>query len=163
MTARRSRQLAGILFASIACGVWSYGAIAGELYPSRLVKLIVPFAPGSPVDITARAVGDKLSASLEQPFVIENRVGAGGNIGTDLIAKAVPDGYTLGMVLGTALTVNPSLYKKLPFDADKDFRLISIVTASGNMLVVHPSVPVNSVAEFVAFAKAAAATGRLAI
>jgi tripartite-type tricarboxylate transporter receptor subunit TctC len=88
--------------------------------------------------------------------VIENRPGIGGNIGADVIAKAAPDGYTLGLVLNTTLTVNPSLYKKLPFDPDKDFRPISIVTTSGNMLVVHPSIPVNSVAEFVAFAKAAA-------
>jgi tripartite-type tricarboxylate transporter receptor subunit TctC len=157
MTANRSAYFAGMLFATMALVVGSCGVAVGQPYSSRLVKLVVPHAPGSPVDITARAVGDKLSASLKQAFVIENRVGAGGNIGTDLIAKAVPDGYTLGMVLGTVLTVNPNLYKKLPFDPENDFRLISIVTTSGNMLVVHPSVPVNSVVEFVAFAKAAAA------
>src|SRR5690348_1273325 len=76
---------------------------------------------------------------------------------TEAIARSVPDGYTLGMVLGTTLTVNPSLFKKLPFDPDKDFRPIAITTTSGNMLVVHPSIPVNSVAEFVSYAKAAAA------
>ena len=112
---------------------------------------------GGPLDIVARAIADKLSISLKQPIVIENRPGAGGNIGTEVVARAAPDGYTLGMVLGTTLTVNPSLYKKLPFDPDKDFRPLSIVTTTGNMLVVHPSVPVNSVAEFVAYAKAAAA------
>jgi tripartite-type tricarboxylate transporter receptor subunit TctC len=157
MRAKQSAHFAGVLFASVTLAVGSYGVAGGQSYPNRLVKLVVPFAPGSPVDITARAVGDKLSASLRQPFVIENRVGAGGNIGTELVAKAAPDGYTLGMVLGTALTVNPSLYKKLPFDPENAFRLISIVNTSSNMLVVHPSVPVNSVAEFVAVAKAAAA------
>ena len=132
-------------------------AAAEQPYPNRLIKIIVPDVAGGPIDIVARAIADKLSISLKQPIVIENRPGAGGNIGTEAIAKATPDGYTLGVVLGTTLTVNPSLYKKLPFDPDKDFRPISIVTTSGNMLVVHPSVPVNSVAEFVAYAKAAAA------
>ena len=122
-----------------------------------MIKLVVPYVAGGPMDIFARTIADKMSITLKQPFVIENRPGAGGNIGTDVIAKAAPDGYTLGMVLDTTLTVNPSLYKNLPFDPEKDFRLISIVTTSGNMLVVHESVQVNSVAEFVAFAKAAAA------
>jgi tripartite-type tricarboxylate transporter receptor subunit TctC len=159
MNAKRSWQFAGILVVctALGCGVWPAGAVAEQPYPNHLIKVVVPFAPGSPLDITARVVGDKLSTSLKQPLVIENRVGAGGNIGTEVIAKAHPDGYTLGLVLGTALTVNPNLYKRLPFDPDKDFRLISIVTTSGNMLVVHPSVPVNSVQEFAAFAKAAAA------
>ena len=142
---------------ALGCGLWSAGAAAAQPYPNRLIKLVVPFAAGGPIDIIARAIADKLSVSLKQPFVIENRPGAGGNIGTEVVARAAPDGYTLGMVLGTTLTVNPSLYKKLPFDPDKDFRPISIVTTTGKMLVVHPSVPVNSVAEFVAFAKAAAA------
>ncbi len=157
MNAKRSWHFAGILVTGVALGCGAWSAVAEQPYPNRLVKLVVPFAAGSPLDILARAVGDKLSISLKQPFVVENRVGAGGNIGTDFIAKARPDGYTLGMVLGTALTVNPNLYKRLPFDPDKDFRLISILATSGNMLVVHPSVPVNSVQEFVAFAKAAAA------
>src|SRR5262249_50760971 len=132
-------------------------AIAEGRYPNRPIRLIHPYTPGGPTDIVARAIGEKLSLSLRQPIVIENRPGAGGNIGTEMIAKAAPDGYTLGLVLNTTLTVNPSLYKKLPFDPEKDFRLISILTGAGMMLVVHPSVPVNSVAEFVAYAKAAAA------
>ena len=89
--------------------------------------------------------------------MIENRAGAGGNIGADVVAKASPDGYTLGNLLSTTLTVNPNLYKKLPFNPDKDLRPISIITTTGQMLVVHPSMPVHSVAEFVAYAKAAAA------
>jgi tripartite-type tricarboxylate transporter receptor subunit TctC len=146
-----------LAIAALGCGPWLAAGAAAQPYPNRLIKLIVPFAAGGPLDITARAIADKMSVSLKQPFVIENRPGAGGNIGTELIAKAAPDGYTLGMVLGTTLTANPSLYSKLPFDPDKDIRPISIVSTSGNMLVVHPSVPVNSVAEFVALAKAAAA------
>jgi tripartite-type tricarboxylate transporter receptor subunit TctC len=159
MSAKRSSLLAGILVASAALGygVWSAGVAAEPSYPNRLVKLVVPYDAGGPGDIIARAVADKLSVSLKRSFVIENRPGAGGNIGADVIAKATPDGYTLGQVLNTTLTVNPSLYRKLPFDPDKDFRPISIVNTTGNMLVVHPSIPVSSVAEFVAFAKAAAA------
>jgi tripartite-type tricarboxylate transporter receptor subunit TctC len=155
MTLKRL-HLAGIACAGLALVVWTSDVRAEQPYPSRLIKLVVPFDAGGPTDIIARAIADKLSASLKQPFVIENRSGVGGNIGADVIAKATPDGYTLGLVLNTTLTVNPSLYKKLPFDPDRDFRAISIVTTTGNMLVVHPSVPVNSVPEFVGFAKAAA-------
>jgi tripartite-type tricarboxylate transporter receptor subunit TctC len=159
MGAIRSTHLTGIFLAAAAlgCNPWSAGAASAQSYPNRIVKLVVPFVAGGPTDITARAIADKLSTSLKQPFVIENRPGAGGNIGTEVVARATPDGYTLGMVLDTTLTVNPSLYGKLPFDPDKDIRPIAILTTFGNMLVVHPSVPVGSVAEFVAFAKAASA------
>ena len=159
MSAIRSSHLTGIFLAASAlgCNPWSAGAASAESYPNRIVKFVVPFVAGGPTDITARAIADKVSASLKQPFVIENRPGAGGNIGTEVVARAAPDGYTLGMVLNTILTVNPSLYGKLPFDPDKDIRPIAILTTFGNMLVVHPSVPVGSVAEFVAFAKAATA------
>jgi tripartite-type tricarboxylate transporter receptor subunit TctC len=143
--------------AALGCISWSAGSASAQSYPNRIVKLVVPFVAGGPLDITARTIADKLSTSLKQPFVIENQPGAGGNIGTEVVASAAPDGYTLGMVLDTTLTVNPSLYGKLRFNPDKDIRPISIVTTAGNMLVVHPSVPVNSVAEFVAFAKASAA------
>jgi tripartite-type tricarboxylate transporter receptor subunit TctC len=153
----RFTPVAGVVFASLALGVWSLGAAPAQPYPNRLIKLVVPAVAGGPLDIYARAITDKLSASLKKPFVIENRPSAGGNLGTDVVAKAAPDGHTLGMVLGTTLTVNPSLYKKLPFDPDKDFRPIAITTTGGNMLVVHPSIPVNSVIEFVAYAKAASA------
>jgi tripartite-type tricarboxylate transporter receptor subunit TctC len=158
MSPKRSSRFAGLFFASMALGyvAWPLGAAAQQPYPNRLIKVIHPYVAGGPTDIVARAIADKMSISLKQPIVIENRPGAGGNIGTEAIARAAPDGYTLGVVLGTTLTVNPSLYNKLSFDPDRDFRLISIVTTSGNMLVVHPSVSVNSVEEFVAFARAAA-------
>ncbi len=156
MSAKRSVHLAGVVFASLALG-WSATAVAEQRYPSRPIKLVVPYDAGGPGDIIARTLADKLSISLKQPFVIENRPGAGGNIGTDAIAKAAPDGYTLGLVVSTTLTVNPTLYKKLPFDPEKDIRPISIVTTTGLMLAVHTSVPVDSVAEFVVYAKANAA------
>jgi tripartite-type tricarboxylate transporter receptor subunit TctC len=158
MNPKRFLLLAGIAYviAAAGYGVWSIGA-AAQTYPNRLIRVVVPSAAGGPVDITARAIAEKLSANLKSTFVVENRPGAGGNIGAEVVTKATPDGHVLGLMIGTVLTVNPSLYKKLPFDPDKDFRPIAITTTGGNMLVVHPSVPVNSVAEFVAFAKAATA------
>ena len=156
MSAKRPLRLAGAVFASLALG-WSASADAEQRYPNRPIKLVVPYDAGGPGDVVARTLADKLSISLKQPLVIENRPGAGGNIGTDVVAKAAPDGYTLGLVVSTTLTVNPALYKKLPFDPEKDIRPISIVTTTGLMLAVHASVPVNSVAEFVAYAKANAA------
>jgi tripartite-type tricarboxylate transporter receptor subunit TctC len=122
-------------------------------YPARSVKVIVPFPAGGPLDVVARVVSDKLSISLKQPFVLENKAGAGGNLGTEVVARAAPDGYTLLMVLSSTLTVSPSLYKKLPFDPENDLRPITLMTSASQMLVVHPSVPVNSLAEFVALAK----------
>jgi tripartite-type tricarboxylate transporter receptor subunit TctC len=156
MIAKQCLLLVGIVSAAASYGTWSVDA-AAQSYPSRPVRVVVPTPAGGPIDIYARTVSEKLSASLKTSFVIENRPGAGGNIGAEVVAKAAPDGHTLGLVLNTVLTVNPSLYKKMPFDPDKDFRPIAIATTGGNMLVVHPSIPVASVAEFVAFAKAAAA------
>src|SRR3954470_24978503 len=158
MDARRRFAVAASLLC-LSATLQGVDGAAAQPYPNRLIKLVVPFDAGGPLDITARAIANKMSVSLKQPFVIENRPGAGGNIGTEVIFRSAPDGYTLGMVLGTTLTVNPSLYKKLPFDPDKDLRPIAIPSTSGNMLVVHPSLPINSVAEFVSFAKAAAARG----
>src|SRR5262249_15448478 len=156
MNATRPLGLGMIVFAGLVLG-WTANVFAQQHYPLRAIKLIVPYDAGGPGDIVARTLADKLSASFKQPFVIENRPGAGGNIGTDAIAKAAPDGYTLGIVVNTTLTVNPNVYGMLPFDPDKDLRPISIITTTGLMLAVHASVPVNSVPEFVAFAKAAAA------
>lgn len=152
------RATSGLLaIAAAACGAWPADHAAAQDYPTRPIKLVVPLVPGSPGDIVARLVADKLSIALKQPLVVENRPGAAGNTGTEFIARSAPDGYTLGMVLGTTLTVNPSVYRRLPFDPDRDLRLISVLSSSGQMLTVHPSVPVNSVKEFVAFARAATA------
>ena len=145
------RSLKPLLFAALAAlGVCAAHA---QDYPSRPVKVIVPFSAGGPLDLVARSLGDKLAASLKQPFIVENRTGAGGNIGTEAAAKADPDGHTLLVVLSATLTANPALYPKLPFAPASDFQPISLLTNSSQMLVVHPSVPVNSVVDFVALAK----------
>ena len=160
MSAKRPLHLAGMSprqRGALGAASHSAGAAAEQPYPNRTIKLVVPYVAGGPTDIVARAIADKLSISLKRPIVIENRPGAGGNIGTEAVAKAPPDGHTLGLLVNTTLTVNPSVYKKLPFDPDNDIRPISIVTTTGQMLVVHPTFPVRSVAEFVAYAKAAAA------
>src|SRR5262245_6984274 len=156
MIAKRSSRFVAALLAAATLG-WIPWPAAAQPYPNRLIKVIQPDGAGSPVDIVARVLADKLSASLKQTFIVENRPGASGTLGTEVIARSAPDGYALGMVLGTSLTVNPSLFQKLPYDPEADLHPIAITTTSGNMLVVQPSVPVNSVAEFVALAKAAAA------
>ena len=124
-----------------------------QSYPIRTVTVVVPFPAGGPLDFTARLLAENLSASLKQPFIVENRAGVAGNLGTEAVAKALPDGHTLLLVLDTPLTAHPVLYPKLPFDPERDFVPISIVAGFSQMLVVHPSVPVNSLADFVNFAK----------
>ncbi|MPZ41070.1 MAG: tripartite tricarboxylate transporter substrate binding protein [Rhizobiales bacterium] len=154
--ARNRIRIRDVGIATLAALWFSPGLIsaaAAQSYPSRPVRLIVPFAAGGPLDLVARSLTDRLAATLGQPFVVENRVGAGGNIGTEAAAKAEPDGYTLLFVLSGTLVANPAVFKKLPFDPGKDFIPISLVTATRQMLVVHPSVPVNTVAEFVQYAK----------
>jgi tripartite-type tricarboxylate transporter receptor subunit TctC len=146
----RALGFAGSVLLGVVCSVT---VVLAESYPSRPVKIVVPFPPGGPLDFSARILADKLGKSMKQAFVVENRPGASGNIGTEVVAKADPDGYTLLFVLDTPLTVNPSLYAKLAFDPARDFATISIVAAFSLTLVVHPSVPVTSVAEFVAYAK----------
>src|SRR3979490_1740589 len=151
---RHARSVAaGVVLVSAAALGFAPAALA-QSYPSKPVRIVVPFPAGGPLDFTAPLVADNLAASMKQPFVVENRPGGSGNIGTDAVAKAAPDGYTLLFVLDTPLTVNPSLYAKLPFDPVRDFTPISTAASFSLTLVVHPSVPVNSVAEFVAHAKA---------
>jgi len=126
---------------------------AAQAWPSRPVRLIVPFPPGGGTDIIARPIAQKLSEKWGQPVVIDNRGGAGGNLGTKAAADASPDGYTLILgVLGTH-AVNQSLYANPGFDSTKDFAAITLVANTPNILVVHPSVPANSVAELIALAK----------
>jgi tripartite-type tricarboxylate transporter receptor subunit TctC len=131
------------------------GALAQPhlLYPSKPVRMLVGFAPGGGTDVTARLIVQPLSDALGQRVVIDNRPGANGVLATDLTAKAPPDGYTLLMV-NLGHTVNPGLYKKLPYDTVRDFSAITLVVMLTNILVVHPSLPVKSVPEFVRLAKA---------
>ena len=121
-------------------------------YPEKPVRVVVSTVPG-PLDTFARMVLDKMSAALKQPFVVENKPGAGGNIAADMVAKSAPDGYTLLFAIDTTFTVNPSIYKTLPFDPAKDFAVISVPVTYGQLLAVHPSVPANSVAELVTLSK----------
>jgi tripartite-type tricarboxylate transporter receptor subunit TctC len=122
-------------------------------YPSRPIKIIVPFTPGSGTDIVARAVGDKLNAALGQPVVIENRPGAGGTIGGALVAAATPDGYTL-LVHSSGHTVNPSIYPNLSYDTAHDFAGITTLAVLPNVLIISPEKNIKSVKELVALAKA---------
>ena len=123
-------------------------------YPTKPVRLVVPFPPGGTTDILARAVAQKLSETWGQQVIVDNRPGAGGNIGSELVAKSAPDGYTL--LMGTVGThaINPSLYAKMPYDHVKDFTPVILVAGVPNVLVVNPSLPVNSVSELIAYGKA---------
>ena len=134
---RASTLTSAVLVTAAAVLLFAAAAIA-QGYPSRAVRIVVPFPAGGPLDFTARLLADKFSASAKQPFVVENRPGAAGSLGTDAVAKAAPDGYTLLLVLDTPLTVNPWLYSKLPFDPVRDFTPISTVASFSLTLVVHP-------------------------
>jgi len=129
------------------------GALAQQ-YPTKTVRLVVPFVAGGPTDIQGRMLGEKLSQRLGHQFIIDNRGGAGGNIGMELAAKSPPDGYTIVIATVGTWAVNPSLYKNMPFDPVRDFAPILQVSSSPGVLVVHPSVPIKSVKELIALAKA---------
>ena len=128
-------------------------AAANTNYPSKPIKWVVPFPPGGAMDVMARTLGDKLSKSMKQPVIIENRPGAGGIIGSSLVAKSDPDGHTM-MIVSVGHAVNPSVYPKVPYDAAKDFEPVSLVGIVPNVLVVNPSLKVNNVKELIALAKA---------
>ena len=143
-----ARILAGFLMA-LACGAVAFG----EAYPGRPIRLIVAYPPGGGTDVTARTIVGRLSQGLGRQVVIDNRPGAGSTIGTDLVAKATPDGYTL-LMSDTTFGIVPGLYRKLPYDALRDFQPVTQITGVPGALVVHPAVPANSVRELVALAKA---------
>ena len=126
-------------------------ALAQE-YPAKTVRIIVAYTPGGGTDLVGRVLAKKLGEAWGQQVIVENRVGAGGNIGTEMMAKAAPDGYTLG-IAPSSQAIAPSLYAKLPFDTMKDFTYITLAAAGPNILVVHPSLPVTTVKELVALAK----------
>jgi tripartite-type tricarboxylate transporter receptor subunit TctC len=123
-------------------------------YPSKPVRLIVPFPAGGPADLFGRALAQSMSASLGQPVIIENRSGVGGVLGVDNVAKAPPDGYLLALNSGSAVAIAPFSMEKMPYDPKKDLALITTVVKVPEVLVVHPSLPVNSLAELIAYAKA---------
>ena len=129
-------------------------AAAQEAYPSKPVRIIVPFAAGGVADLLPRIVGEKLTQKWGQPVVVENKVGAAGNIGMAEGARAAPDGYTLLLAPAGNLTVNPKLFPNLPFDTYRDLTPVTLLAQSPNVLVVHPSVPAKTFQELVAYAKA---------
>jgi tripartite-type tricarboxylate transporter receptor subunit TctC len=135
-------------------GSLALASAGAQDYPSRPIRVISPYNPGGQSDTIMRAIGVKLTEKWGQPVVIENRPGAGGNIGTEHVARSAPDGYTLLVAEGTVFTVNPHLFKKLGWDPVKDFTPITRLNSFWSVLAVHPSVPANTVAEFIALAKA---------
>ena len=140
--------LTGSLLALSVPAAWAQG------YPNKPVKLIVPFAPGGFTDVVARILGQKLSVTMGQQFIVENKPGAGSIIGTDFVAKAAPDGYTLVMV-STTHVISPWIYKTMPYDPIKSFTAVSRLVDSPYVLLVNPKVPAKDVSEFIALAKAA--------
>jgi len=149
----RARLLAGLVSAFILSSVLVTPA-AAQPYPSRIVKLIVPQTPGGATDVFARKIGQLLSEKWGQPVVIENRAGAGGVVGTDVVAKSAPDGYTLLVTYAGSQAINPSLYPKIPFDSVKDFQTIATLASTPFVLIVHPKLPAKNLAEYVALARA---------
>jgi tripartite-type tricarboxylate transporter receptor subunit TctC len=135
--------------------------VAAQTYPSKPVRLIVPFAPGGFTDVVARILGQRLSVSMGQQFVIENKAGAGSTIGTDFVAKAAPDGYTLVMI-STTHVISPWIYKSMPYDPIKGFVPVTKLVDSPYVLLVNPKVPARNVQEFIALAKASPDTIRYA-
>lgn len=140
-------------FAMIFAGLLvSHDLAAQNSYPSRPIRLIVPSVPGGGTDFTARTIGQRLTESMGQTVIIDNRSGAAGNIGVEIAAKSGPDGYTLVMPI-TSFSINPHLYSKLPFDTVRDFAPVVLASSAPLLLVVNPSVPAKSVSELIAVAK----------
>src|SRR5688500_11287253 len=143
-----SRILAALVLLLVA------GTCAAQSYPTKPIRFIVPFPVGGVADVFARVIGQKLNDAWGQPVVVENRAGAGGNIGAEAVAKAPPDGYMLVMGSIGTHAVNVSLFKKMPYDPVKDFAPVALVLEADGLLVLHPSVPANTVRELIALAKA---------
>ena len=147
------KRLPVLLAAALAALCLAAPVVAAD-YPTKPLKLIVPYPPGAGTDAVSRLVADRLAVRLGQPVVVENRVGADGNIGTDAMAKAAPDGYTLGVATPGPVAVGKSLYPNLPYDPVRDLVPVIRLNEAPVVLLVHPSVPAKSVAELIAFAKA---------
>jgi tripartite-type tricarboxylate transporter receptor subunit TctC len=145
---KRLAALALAAFCAIAAPL-----VQAQKFPERPIRFIVPFPPGGGNDILARVIAPKMAEFLGQPVIIDNRAGAGGNIGADIAAKSPPDGYTI-VIASNQVTMNPALYARLPFDIEKDFEPIALAASVPMVLVVHPSVAARNLSEFVALAKA---------
>jgi len=143
------RHITGALAAALIAG-----SVAAQPYPSKTIRIVVPFAPGGTSDILARAIGPKMTEAWGQPVVVENKTGANGNVGAEYVVRSAPDGYTMLLSDVGAIAINPSVYPNMPFDPVKDFAPIIMVSYSPHVLAVHPSVPATNVKELVAYAKA---------
>ena len=152
MRSRTKCAAVAALFAGAATPTGT--ALAQTNYPAKAIRYVVPFPAGGPLDIVARALGQELSKSWGQPVVIDNRPGAGGNIGADFVAKSPADGYTILMGAVSTHAINITLYSKLPYDPIRDFAPVTLITSVPNVLVLHPSVPAKNVRELMALAKA---------
>jgi tripartite-type tricarboxylate transporter receptor subunit TctC len=142
------KQLAGVALLSLVAAT-----AAAQQYPTKPIRMVVGFAPGGGTDIVSRIIGAKMTESWGQPVLVDNRAGATGTIGADIVAKAAPDGYTLIMGHVNSHGIAPNLFKKLPYDAEHDFAMVAYVGYVPNVLVVHPSVPARNVKELIALAK----------
>ncbi|HYG44299.1 MAG TPA: tripartite tricarboxylate transporter substrate binding protein BugE [Bordetella sp.] len=142
-------SLAAVLAAPLTAGI----AQAQDAYPTKPIRLVVPFPPGGTTDIVGRLFADKLSQALGQTVVVENKAGAGGSIGSAQVASSNPDGYTLGIATVSTHGINPAIYHNLPFDAEKDFTPISNLAAVPNIMVINPKVPAKNISEFIVLAK----------
>ena len=126
--------------------------VCAQTYPTKTIRVIVPFTPGGGNDISARFIAQRLTEAFKQSVIVENRPGAGSTVGTDMVAKSAPDGYTL-MVIHNAIAINQTLYPKLPYDAVRDFAQVALVGVTTNTLVVHPTLPVKNTKDLIALAK----------
>ncbi|MEO8347028.1 MAG: tripartite tricarboxylate transporter substrate-binding protein [Betaproteobacteria bacterium] len=151
---RAGRRPALALLVLAAFTLLAPGSVGAQAYPSRSVKLVVPFPPGGSLDFTGRLIAQRLTEMWGQSVVVENKPGAGGNIGADLVAKSPPDGYTILLGALSTHAVNPNLYAKMPYDAVRDFAPITLLATTPNVLVVNAATPINNVKEFIAWTKA---------
>jgi tripartite-type tricarboxylate transporter receptor subunit TctC len=147
----RTSVVVALVTSALCHGAFS-ATTAAPAYPAKTIRMVIGFAPGGGTDVAGRMLGQKFTESWGQPVVVDNRSGAGGNIATDIVAKAVPDGHTLLMAV-SSIAINPSLYAKLPYDTIKDLAPISLVAVAPNIIVTHLSVPVQSLRDLIALAK----------
>jgi tripartite-type tricarboxylate transporter receptor subunit TctC len=147
----RFLRIAGLLFVSL-CAAVSCGTALGQGYPSKPIKLILPFAAGSPSDMVGRTVGQKMAAQMGQPLVPDNRASSGGTLGLALVAKSPPDGYTV-LVSSPTIAISPVLYANLQYDSLRDFAPVARLASIENVMLVHPSVPARTLKEFIALAR----------
>jgi tripartite-type tricarboxylate transporter receptor subunit TctC len=148
-----TKNLPALPAAALTSFVIAAPALGADAWPSRPVKIVVPFAAGGGVDVLTRVLADKLAPELGTSVIVEDVPGAGGNVGSGQVARAAPDGYTLLMATTGTHTINPGLYKQMPFDAVKDFAPITVIASVPNLLVVNPQVPAQNLKELIALAK----------